>query len=582
MKKTFKSLFVLSMVGLVTGVSAAVVSSDNYNIVIPEQASASEQTAATELSRCLERITGEQIPVVRERLHDPAHHGIYIGKSDFAQKSGKVDFEKLGSDGIHLLSLGDDLILAGNRRGTLYAVYEFLERYADCRWFAEGCIVIPAKKDFEIPEVDFSYIPVLEYRGTDYKCIYSDPHLIVANRLNDAYARGIGEEWGGSYYYDGFVHTLLSFVPTEVYGKSHPEYFSEIDGKRMTEGHTQLCLTNPEVLEIVTEEVKRRFRNSPDAIVSLSQMDWYNYCCCENCTALAEKEGSQSGPMIHFVNAVARAVRDEFPDRIVDTLAYLYTRKPPKFVKTEPNVVVRLCSIECCFAHTLEEDEFNASFEEDLKAWAKCCSRLHIWDYIINYAHTEAPFPNFRVLAPNIRFFSKHSVTGIYEEANYFCRGGEFEQLRAYLTARCLWNPDYDVEKGIVEFTDAYYGVAASKIREYINLIHDHVSENLDTHMTIYTHPSDYMTKEVMDQALACLQEAAKAVEDQPEFLSRVESAMLPVYYIRILCRMDEGEVRSAMLDHFEAIASKTPDLKLAESAGGNFTQFVEEQRKIQ
>ncbi len=89
-------------------------------------------------------------------------------------------------------------------------------------------------------------------------------------------------------------------------------------------------------------------RANPNArIVSLTQHDNQDYCVCDECKALDAYEGSHSGTMIHFVNAVADAVKDEFPNVAIDTFAYQYTRKPPKHVVPRDNVIVRLCSIEC-------------------------------------------------------------------------------------------------------------------------------------------------------------------------------------------------------------------------------------------
>jgi hypothetical protein len=125
--------------------------------------------------------------------------------------------------------------------------------------------------------------------------------------------------------------------------------------------------------------------------------------------------------------------------------------------------VGRLCSIECCFAHPLESDGLNASFREDLEGWAKICNRLWVWDYVINYAHCIMPFPNLWVLRPNIAFYIRNHVTGIYEEANYFSRGGELAELRTYIIAKTLWDPEYDTEKAIAEFLAGYYGPAAER-----------------------------------------------------------------------------------------------------------------------
>jgi len=87
-------------------------------------------------------------------------------------------------------------------------------------------------------------------------------------------------------------------------------------------------------------------------MISISQNDWHGYCECEKCKTLDEQEGTHAGALIHFINAVAEEVEKEFPDILIETLAYQYTRVPPKHVRPRRNVVIRLCSIECAFAET--------------------------------------------------------------------------------------------------------------------------------------------------------------------------------------------------------------------------------------
>lgn len=98
---------------------------------------------------------------------------------------------------------------------------------------------------------------------------------------------------GGIKYADGFfVHTFTKLLPPEKYFDEHPEYFAEVDGARLRE-KTQLCLSNPEVLELVTARVLDELRKQPDAgIFSVSQDDNYNGCTCERCRAINEAEAA--------------------------------------------------------------------------------------------------------------------------------------------------------------------------------------------------------------------------------------------------------------------------------------------------
>jgi len=513
-------------------IGGGLVRPDTHAIVIPDKPTLQEEHAAKDLAYHLELITGHALPVVRESKVGKATP-ILVGKCRLARKlDPSVNFGGLGTEGIHLKTAGPALILAGNRRGVLYATYTFLEDYLGCRWFTPDCATWPQRGTIRVPEIDKRYIPPLEYRGTDYPCSLPADYS-VRNRYNGGNHRPDGPR-GGHVGVHSLAHTFNGLVPPEKYFATHPEYYSEIDGKRVG-AYTQLCLTNPDVLRIATESVRRWIRENPDkTIFSVSQNDWWNYCTCAKCNAVAEEEGSQSGLVVRFINAIADAIKDEFPNVVIETLAYQYTRKPPKITKPGKNVIICLCSIECCFIHPLATDPFNKSFVEDIRGWNRICNRLYIWDYVINYAHSVCPFPNLYVLKPNIDFFIKNGVKGIYEEACYYTKGSEMQELRAYLMAKTLWDPHYDTDKAIAEFCSAYYGPAGRYIRQYINLIHRETQKDPKLHVAIYTHPKSYVTPDMIAKAKDLFDRAEAAVPNDPTRLHRVQVARLPIMYAEI------------------------------------------------
>ncbi len=557
----------------VVTISGVPLTADGTAIVLPQNPTPSERHAARELNHFLYLITGLNLQIVDETAPLPPRV-ICIGRNAKAAEYGfDVDYAKLGLEGIHIESANGNLMLAGGKRGVLYAVYHFLEDYLGCQWFTPDCDKIPNSGRVDLGDFRKVYVPPLEYRDTDSP-VCRPMTFGVRNQLNGLYSLA-DEAWGEHIMYRGFVHTFFELVPPAQYAKDHPEYYSEINGKRVVD-KSQLCLTNPDVKRIATETVRRWMQEHPEAtIFSVSQNDWHNYCTCRNCRELAEKEGSQAGPLLHFVNHIADAVRDEFPDKIVDTLAYQYTRKPPKFVKPVSNVCVRLCSIECCFVHPLENCTFNKTFVDDIIGWSKICNRLHIWDYVINYAHSIQPFPNLKVLKPNIKFFVNHGVTGIYEESSYFSQGCELSELRTYMLAKLLWDPSYDDNKAIEDFTDAYYGPAGAFIRQYLDTIHTICDQ--DGHVGIYAAPGQYLTdKDMLQKASECLEKAKDAVKDNPTLLQRVELVSLPLLYTNIemdtaLLHRDGNTLtygkssQGALLEEFTRIAKQAKVTQVSE-----------------
>ncbi len=322
-------------------------------------------------------------------------------------------------------------------------------------------------------------------------------------------------------------------IPPEKYFKDHPEYFSLVKGKRQN-GYAQLCCTNPDVIRICTERIREAMRQQPNATVfSVSQNDCDKHCECANCQALAKQEGTQMGPVLNLVNQVAEAVEKEFPDKIVETLAYQWTRKPPLHMRPRPNMVIRLCPIECCFSHPLatSDSRQNRSFRADIEAWAKIAPRLWIWDYTTDFAAYLLPFPNHWVLEPNVQFFIAHNVKGVFEEDSHDTRDSELAALGGYLMAKCLWNPNYDMNKAMSEFLDGYYGKAATPIRTYIDMIHDYaVREN--AHLMIFVGAeSHHLSDELLIKANQLWQKAEELAANNPAELQRVKIGRLSVDY---------------------------------------------------
>ena len=334
------------------------------------------------------------------------------------------------------------------------------------------------------------------------------------------------------------MHTFYPLIPPKTYFKEDPEWFSELKGKRTYE-RAQLCLTNEEMRKELVKNLKANLRKNPAAtIASVSQNDWHGNCQCVKCAAIEKEEESPAGLMLRFVNYVADDIKEEFPNVAISTLAYQYTRKPPKYVKPRDNVIVRLCSIECSFSTPLA-DERNQKFRDDIIGWSKISNRLYIWDYTTNFRHHIMPHPNLRVLGPNVKFFAEHNVKGIFEQGAYTTNGAEMAELRAWVLAKLLWDPSRDGQELIDEFIDGYYGPAAGQVRDYLNVIHDAVEASEDWLGCFEKNTAKYLSFDTLSKGWAHLKAAEKAVQDNPELLFRVQVAQLPVMYT-FMTRWDE------------------------------------------
>lgn len=441
----------------------------DYRIIYGAGATEAEINAANILADTLTQITG---------LDYTAMEAVPSGSKEFliGQISG-VNTSHLGSDGFILQADGDTVIITGGRpRGTLYGVHHFLQEYFDCRWYTKSLIIIP-EGPAEIAQVKpREYIPPFEYRETDWLSPY-DPVYSMANALNGTAYRRLSAAQGGNFGYNGGMgHTIINqFIKPAEFFESNPEWYAwrEEQNARLP---NQLCLTNPEMLAEMIRQVRLQLENgNGQPIVSVTQDDNGLFCQCANCKAVDAEEGSGAGTMLRFVNAIAADIAQDYPWAYIDTFAYQYTRTTPKLTKPLPNVIVRLCSFECCFAHALNDPNCrdNAAFANDLKNWSKITDRLYVWDYTTNYEQFNCIFPNFQVLQKNIQFFRDHNVKGVYEEGNYAAAesNSEFAELRGYLLSRLLFDPDIDYYAEMDGFLKAYYGGGWQYMREFIDLI---------------------------------------------------------------------------------------------------------------
>jgi hypothetical protein len=440
----------------------------DYAIVLCKNASTSEQTAAKELQGYLEQIGGVALPIItRDQLEEGQKH-ILIGYNKKYGAEFGVERPDKNDEGFTYRNVGDNIwIYGGSQRGTMYGVYSFLENELGVRWYTKDYTKVPSLKKWSFKELNHSESPFIEYRFDQYFNVEPHKDWLAHNKCNSVW-RAQDNEYGGLVAYWN-AHTFEQFIPSGEYFSKHPEYFSLRDGKRTP--YTQLCLSNPEVLQICIEKMKQAIADNPLYwVYSMSQSDNQFPCQCEKCRAIEEQYGGHSGLMIWFVNQVADAIKPLYPDKYIGTFAYQYTRKAPVGITPRDNVVIRLCSIECCFAHPLEECEHNRPFISDIEDWSKIAPHLFIWDYVVNYRQYVAPFPNFGVLAENIKTFKKYNAIGIQEEAQYESIGGEFSEMKSWVLSKLLWNPNLDTKALVSQFIIDYYGNAAPYIQQYFDL----------------------------------------------------------------------------------------------------------------
>lgn len=520
----------------------------DFTLVVQDGGAACVRNSANELVEYLEQATGFHIP------EKASEHEIVIGVTDRDTPAVTEARAKVELDGYTMLMDGGRLYITGScDRGTMYGVYDFLEEFVGVRFFAADTTVIVEQKSAEIP-ADFAKLhnPAFELRDTYWYDMRYKQDFANHSKDNSFYDNStpVADIGGGVGYAGRFVHT-----------------FSLLTGGTSHTGNVQPCLTDEEVYQTVLSNVRAWLDANPQAtIISVSQNDsdaGIGGCQCENCKAINDAEESEMGSLLTFVNRIANDIKEDYPGVYVDTLAYRYTRKPPKTVRPAENVIIRLCSIECCFTHTLSDPSCsrNKSFCEDIEAWSEICDKLYIWDYTYNAETYFTFFPNFDVLCENVKFYRDHNVVGVFLEGQQVSVSGEFAELRSYLLAKLLWDPDMTKEQYYAhmdEFMQYYYGPGWVKIKEYMNEMTAHAKLK-NTHVGIFdkglkmypfldesnTRDLNFAKKKKVfwDEAL----EMAQTDEQR----AHVEKSSIQVYY---LCSLDgkNGERRSSLKKVYE------------------------------
>ena len=487
----------------------------DYAIVYPANAAADVITGVAWLQDFIEQMTGVRLNAVADGLIASADAGkyIFVGDTRLTPAALTADLAALPNEGFLKRVIGDDVFLAGQGRGTMYSCSSFLEEQLGCHWFTPELKTAPQKADIVVDKkLDSTQSSQLVYRDVYWQTSNRSPEWKAFNKVNSGMGSYIGAEFGYGINYVDFCHSMERLVPAEHYGE-HPEYFSWRTDKNAWTTE-QRCLTNPEVLRITIESCIRKIGSTgPDfTIMSVTQNDNGGYCQCANCAAKDAELGGPAGTNIWFANQVADAVKEAFPGRemYIDTFAYDYTTAPPTKIvpgvnTPRDNVIVRLCSIGCCFAHPIAEcghgkgesvfdnyKEKESQFADYIKGWSELCTNnnLFIWDYTTNFKTYSMPFPNFQVFSDNIQFFLENKVMGLFEQGNY--DGGnhspEFGEMRAYVLAKLMWTPKANVAQLMNEFMSAYYGEASAPfVKSYLDFI---TRRTIDTsHLFIFSRP---------------------------------------------------------------------------------------------
>jgi hypothetical protein len=500
-------------------------------IVLPKNPSFLEKHAADELQKYLFKVTGIKLPIKTSKVKE-LKFPIYLGKA--AQNHlPEFNWEELGSDGFLLMSDDKGLYIAGiNDLGTVYGVYDFLEKFVGVRWFMPGELgeVVPETETLQIGTFRNLEKPDFRYRWV------SDGEWALRNKMNvsvDVKGDPVGVQWKWSF------HTHFRFIPPEKYYKDHPEWFALVNGIRRNPEYGkkpvksypsyQLCTSNPQVIKEMAKNIIKFFNENPSIdILALAPQDGGGFCECDRCTALDEHRppdeawhAKYSNRLAVFNNQVAKLVAKKYPDKLLKVGAYaMYLRVPndPHY-RPEPNLAIQVCHTYSCNNHPVNSERcsFNTKFfRNELEHWAKLTKHLFIYEYYNKGVWGNLPYDQIHVIREDIPYYYKIGVEGFYTQPprDRWPSTG----LNHYIASKLLWNVNLDVDSLIKDFCKKFYEEAASPMKDYYNILEkafiqydDHISPFGYQWTTVVAHK--LYTDEVLNQLDESIERAEKMAQ---------------------------------------------------------------------
>lgn len=553
--------------------------SSAYVIARASDATAAEVKAAEQFHSYFAQVTGVTLPIYSETSVAASAKQILIGYGPrVTALLPEQDLIDLGKDAFVVRTVGENLVLAGGRpRGTLYAVYDFLEKQLNCKWWTPAEKTIPTQASVILSHQDTLDIPYFEVREQEATGLIDDP--AVSGIQNEEFAtimRANGTvqpqslAWGGHEKMIGLVHTHFSMVPPApvVFDEpppytmsgefsSHPDWYTNPNngnlphtsgtGKVPDKADSQLNLTASGIDVVAGANAnihisRQNDTGMPSGFISVSQNDNDHDCACTSCVNLrAAYGGRQSAPVLTFVNKVAAIIKASHPDVLVETLAYRTSLKPPvngpgvPLLVPDDNVLIRFAPLTSDFGHEMNSVWNSASVpnepayypkqdvQNNLPAWSAISKQLFFWHYVSNFKYAMLPYPNHTNFAADLRFFFENKVLGVLAQGDKYTNGvGDFAQLRSWVMAKLLWNPYLDQSALTNEFLNGYYGAAGLYLRSYLDLVR---ASYVATNRKLMADESAfaYMNYATMAQGKILFDQAESAVSGHPAQLARVQ-----------------------------------------------------------
>ncbi len=481
----------------------------NATIIISENAPYKNKLAANELQHFIEKISGAKLKIVSDKQKVTGQK-ILVGQSRYT-KALKVNipsgfsFENI-KEGFIIKTIKDSLILAGNDdgpsapvkknrkrpyrlgggyKGSLFAVYAFLERLG-CHWYFPGDFgeVCPEMKTIIADNLDIKEKPSFMFRG-----YWNKRHIPAAVNADDAFFnrnRFLSYSSGFANARDGSIRKC---IPVKKYFKSHPEYFG-LNKDRKTRNKHVLCMSNPDVINLVIESARNHFKKHPESnYYGVAPADGEPACWCEKCLSMngqIKVEGAWakgdipciSGSYYNLIFKLGKAMEKEFPGKIISASIYAgRILPPPENYKFPKNVGGHLALLEYSLMRPIDDPDNweSVHIRTFIETWEKRIDKLIYRPYNPSFmVHCGLPLPMPRNAISNVKFLKrrKQKLMGFRWEG---WQSWNTSYLDYYVYGRLLWNADLDGEKLLNDFYQTFYGPAAKSIKAFYDALENRI-----------------------------------------------------------------------------------------------------------
>lgn len=560
----------------------------DYKIVLSSaRENNNDSVAATELNALVSEATGVNFPIVYDDEATDATSGKYIsiGHTALSQAASiETDDEALYRSGFVAKTIADDVYLLGSNDiysvGSVYAVYDYLHEILNYEFYTKTCYTLDKVLAVAFKEVNKVEIPDIGTRAISFSTLRQDADYARRLRLESGAAQAL---WIAS------GHSINDMANPATYSASNPDWFST-DGQ----GH---CFSSDGLRDHLIEQVKARIEgniDSPAFLVQIGQADNHSFCSCETCvTEIKEKFMTYGGQLIGLVNEISDAITPwltlNYPDKeiIFTTFAYMYSENPPVIVNEETgeispfseyvvpreNVGVYWAPIGMDYSKPIYDENIGANqgSMSALKGWKVLTDHIYMWSYCCNFNQFQVFYDNFGSIAENYRTYAKYGVKFIFDQGWDGSGTANFEELRAYVQSKLMWDTTLDINALIDDFMANYYGVASSEVKNFFNELRSYYAY-LETKSlmvgTIYYNTSKAELWPIgmlngfadeLDGALAKIASADLTEANKVEYTNRVNRLYCLIYFLYF--KHYQGYFTDSQLAEMRAVYEKTCEM---------------------